>query len=456
MSDFEKKFPFTEDEWETCLKVLSSLKDDPLNNPDNDFLKSLLQKIAKKARKVNRKMSYAEKVEADLVIQKQSVIVSNALAGISVYSSEDDRLNKSPLKLLNMPKNCYCCNATYQLAHFFYNRVCPACAVINYDKRSLDKDLSGMTAVVTGCRVKVGYATVLKLLRNGADVIGTSRFPASALEQYQNEADFDDWKGRLNIYGLDLRVLKEIEQFVSYVDREFKQLDMLVNNAAQTIKYPDEYYRPLISSERELLKLGSPRCLPNPTPIGGDLKQLASEIALNEGEPLNRFSQPVDHRDKTSWNSTLSEIGLVELIEVNLINQIAPFLLIQSFKKMMERTDPELSFVINVTSTEGLFSHANKTHCHPHTNMTKASLNMITRTSSEEFSESNILMNSVDVGWISTGAREELRREQFEKAYVPPLDSVDGASRILDPVYRALDGDRNYGKLFKDYKVHEW
>lgn len=456
MSDFERKFSFTELEWKACLKVLSSLKEDPLNNPDNDVLKSLLQKIVKKARKENRKRSYAVKTEADLVIQKESVIVSNALAGTSVYSSEGDDLEERPLMQLNLPKNCYCCNTTYHLAHFFYNRICPACAAFNYEKRSIDKDLSGMTAVVTGCRVKVGYATVLKLLRSGADVIGTSRFPALALEQYKNEADFDVWKNRLKIYGLDLRMLKEIEKFVRYVGRKFKQLDMLINNAAQTIKYPDQYYLPLISSERELVKLDSPHCLPNPTPIGGDLKHLTSEIALNENTQLNRFNQPVDHREKTSWNSTLSDISLVELVEVNLINQIAPFLLIQSFKNLMKRSGEKLSFVINVTSTEGLFSHTNKTHCHPHTNMTKASLNMITRTSSEEFSESNILMNSVDVGWISTGAREELRREQFEKAYVPPLDSVDGASRILDPIYRALDGERVYGKLLKDYNVHEW
>ena len=90
MSDFEKKFSFTEAEWQACLKVLNTLKDNPLNNPDNDILKSLLQKVVKKARKENRKVSYADKVEADLVTQKESVIVSNALAGVSVYSSEND------------------------------------------------------------------------------------------------------------------------------------------------------------------------------------------------------------------------------------------------------------------------------------------------------------------------------------------------------------------------------
>lgn len=456
MSDFDKKFPFSKTEWNACLKVLNALKDDPFNNPDNDSLKSLLQKVAKKARKADRKMARQVKVDADLKVQKESVIVANALSGKSSYSAQGNANPEPCFKSLHIPKKCYCCNATFDLAHFFYNRMCPDCATDNYEKRSLNKDLSGMTAVVTGCRVKVGYATSLKLLRNGVDVVGTTRFPALALEQYKNEPDYDQWQNRIKVYGLDLRVLKEIERFVEFVSEAFPQLDILINNAAQTIKYPDEYYSSLISSERELLRLEHSRCFPNATPIGQDIKQISLEGELNNQSDLTRFGQPVDYREKTSWNSSLSDISLVELIEVNLINQIAPFILIQSFKSMMERTTEAYSFVINVTSTEGLFDHQNKTHCHPHTNMTKASLNMITRTSSEEFSEDNILMNSVDVGWISTGASEKLRKQQFDRAYVPPLDSVDGASRIFNPIYRALDGDIEYGKLFKDYHHHQW
>jgi len=456
MTNFEKNYPFTKAEWDACLKVLDSLKNDPTNNPDNDLFKSLVQKVVKSARKKDRKATYAAKIEADLVTQRKSVIVSNAQKGVSLYSAGNANELEQDLTQLKRPKSCYCCNKKYNLAHSFYNRLCPSCAATSYAKRFVNKDLSNLTAVVTGCRVKVGYATTLKLLRNGASVIGTSRFPALALEQYQGEPDHAEWQHRLKVYGLDLRILSEIEYFVAFVIREFNKLDILVNNAAQTIKYPEHHFYPLISSERELLKSANARCLPNPTPIGKELEAIDSKMHINNAIKLNRFNQPVDSREKTSWNSTLSEISLVELLEVNLINQIAPFLLIQQFKKDMARTGDDVSHVINVTSTEGLFNHANKTSYHPHTNMTKASLNMITRTSAEEFFKSNILMNSVDVGWISTGACENLRQQQFEKAYIPPLDSVDGASRALDPIYRALEGNKEYGRLFKDFKVHEW
>lgn len=115
-------------------------------------------------------------------------------------------------------------------------------------------------------------------------------------------------------------------------------------------------------------------------------------------------------------------------------------------------------FVINVSSSEGQFSYENKTIFHPHTNMTKAALNMLTRTSAEEFAGSGIYMNSVDVGWISTGAIEPLRKRQAEVGYVPPLDPVDGASRILDPVIQVLTNRQEaiYGKLIKNYKVIDW
>lgn len=111
---------------------------------------------------------------------------------------------------------------------------------------------------------------------------------------------------------------------------------------------------------------------------------------------------------------------------------------------------------MNVTSSEGIFSYTNKTIFHPHTNMTKAALNMMTLTSAKEFANKNIYMNSVDVGWISTGAKESLRKKQFEEGYIPPLDSVDGASRIFDPIIQGIKGNIIFGVLLKNYKKSEW
>lgn len=172
---------------------------------------------------------------------------------------------------------------------------------------------------------------------------------------------------------------------------------------------------------------------------------------------LNRFGQPVDYREKNSWNSTLTEIGLEELLEVNLINHISPYILISELTALMQQSKHPQQFIINVTSSEGQFSYANKTVHHPHTNMTKAALNMLTRTSAADYVNKNIFMNSVDVGWISTGANEEKRARLFDNLMIPPLDSVDGAMRIIHPILEIKNGNTQlYGKLLKNYKEVDW
>ena len=100
---------------------------------------------------------------------------------------------------------------------------------------------------------------------------------------------------------------------------------------------------------------------------------------------LNRFGQPVDLRDKNSWNATLEEVSMYELVEVNLINQISPYFLIKELTPLMKASTFKEKFIVNVTSSEGQFSYQNKTMYHPHTNMTKAALNMLTRTSAKEY-----------------------------------------------------------------------
>jgi len=213
----------------------------------------------------------------------------------------------------------------------------------------------------------------------------------------------------------------------------------------------------LIKNEDTLLEsITNKKLIANTTSVGDqDLVLLEGGVARNE-MTLNRFGQPIDYRDKNSWNSTLEEIDLRELVEVNLINQIAPYHLISNLKDWFIRSPFTHKSIINVTSVEGQFSYSNKTKFHPHTNMTKAALNMMTRTSAQEFKEDNIYMNSVDVGWISTGANEEKRKRLFEMGKVPPLDSVDGASRIYQPIVAAEQGTPVFGKLFKNFKEVNW
>lgn len=447
---------FSQNEWESCLKVLNALKDEPFLNPDNKTFSGLITKIHKNAKKQNRQESYSEMKNHDLEINSESVLMKKALAGVSDFY--DDEKNDTQLTKLQIPKNCYCCNQSYQYAHSFYTRLCPKCADENYEKRFLSTDLSGRNAILTGGRVKVGFAAALKLLRNGANLVLTTRFPALALETLQQEPDYEDWKARLWVYGLDLRNLKAIQEFIDFYKSNFETLDILINNAAQTIKYPDEYYLPIIKRENEMLVelKNDKKLIPNKTEISTEIGKL--EYAHNEetNVALTRFGQPVDNRDKTSWNSTLEEVSMYELVEVNLINHIAPYFLIKELKPLMKDSSFKEKFIINVTSSEGIFSYDNKTMFHPHTNMTKAALNMMTLTSAKEFEKDQIYMTAVDVGWISTGAKESLRKKQFEQGYIPPLDSVDGAARILHPIVEGINGNFFSGVLLKNYKINNW
>ncbi|MDR2950452.1 MAG: SDR family oxidoreductase [Prevotella sp.] len=446
---------FTEEEWNTCIKVLTALKDNPFDNPDNETFKTLITKIHKNARKTIRKDNSQERRNEDIDILLSSEIAKQAKNNTSTYSGH--KIESNSYQQLNSFDNCYACNQPFDKMHFFYSRLCPECAEYNYQQRFESIDLTGRNVILTGGRVKIGYATALKILRSEANLIVSSRFPSLALDQLSNEPDYPEWKDRLIVYGLDLRNLRAVEDFVSYVKTEFETLDILINNAAQTIKYPDNYYVPLINNEALALKKlgGQNKLLPNKTPVTNQTNFLElKDMPITFDK--NRFGQPVDNREKNSWNSKLDEISMYELLEVNLINQISPYLLIKGLKSLFLKSQYPDRFIINVTSSEGQFSYTNKTIFHPHTNMTKAALNMMTRTSAEEFAEDSIYMNCVDVGWVSTGAKEELRKKQFEQGYIPPLDSVDGAARILHPIREIITGNKIFGKLLKNYKETNW
>ena len=453
----KENYKYTIEEWEACIKVLSALKDDPFNNPDNQLVSGLITKVYKTARKVHNKKVMAKANAQDKFILKSSVISTKALNNTSLFHDESFSDNQE-YQVLNTPRNCYSCNGSYQRVHFFYSRLCPTCAELNYNMRFVSGNLTNRSALITGGRVKVGYATALKLLRAGANVTVTSRFPAKALENYSKASDYDQWKNNLTVYGLDLRNLKDVESFLSYFKSNHSTLDILINNAAQTIKYDDAYYLPVVDEEMRLLEKysGYKKLIANQSPVLEKVPLIELDRKFDDFQ-LNRFGQPVDNRTKTSWNSTLEEISVYELLEVNLINQISPYILIKDLMPLMKQSEFEQTFIINVTSSEGQFSYHNKTIFHPHTNMTKAALNMMTRTSAKAFENDNILMYAVDVGWISTGAKEELRKKQFEAGYIPPLDSVDGAARIMNPIYMALNKTPILtGTLLKNYKIEEW
>lgn len=450
------QYKFSEHEWQACLKVLSSLKDNPFENPDNLQFKTLVTSIYKKAKKQNKKELHTGKQVADAALLNSTGIVANAREITTQFAHAESE--NTQIQQLQKPRTCYSCGDSFTQLHFFYHKLCPACAAVNYGWRSRQHNFANYNVIITGGRVKIGYATVLKFLRSGANVILTTRFPALALQQLQAEGDYEQWKNKLTVYGLDLRNLKAVEDFIVHCNNHLGSVDILINNAAQTIKYPTDYYKPLMVKENALLlKNNTAKLQPNKTPLLYRQDSLLLPGLPDAEAPVNRFGQPVDTRDKNSWNSTLTEIELEELLEVNLINHISPYRLISGLKSLMVKSSLAERFVINVTSSEGQFSYPGKTIFHPHTNMTKAALNMLTRTSAPEFIKDSIFMTAVDVGWISTGANETKRARQFADLKIPPLDPLDGATRIVHPIAEVINGDKTlFGVLLKNYKVANW
>ncbi|HCP44439.1 MAG TPA: oxidoreductase, partial [Deltaproteobacteria bacterium] len=154
----------------------------------------------------------------------------------------------------------------------------------------------------------------------------------------------------------------------------------------------------------------------------------------------------------------LDEVPAVELLEVHLVNAVAPFVLNARLKPLMLKVASRDKHIVNVSAVEGQFYRTFKTARHPHTNMAKASLNMMTRTSAPDYVRDGIHMNSVDTGWVTDeDPVHHADRKREEHGFHPPLDIVDGAARIVDPIFSGLNtGEHLWGRFLKDYKPTDW
>ena len=399
------------------------------------------------------------------------------------------------------PQHCYICKRKYTVIHHFYDQLCPECADFNFAKRTELADLRGRVALLTGGRVKIGYQAGLKLLRCGAHVIVTTRFPRDSAQRYAREPDFAEWGHRLEIFGLDLRHTPSVEAFCRELLATRPRLDFIVNNACQTVRRPPEFYRHMMEGENAAVQqmpehvrrlvgtyegLRGYHLLPEGSrdrKSGGEAAESAarldraglthaaalSQIPLLPEEllaqsdlfPEGRLDadlQQVDLRGRNSWRLLLAEVPSVELLEVHLVNAIAPFIINARLKPLMVRSGGRDKHIVNVSAVEGQFYRRFKTTRHPHTNMAKAALNMMTRTAATDYHADGIHMNSVDTGWVTDEDPVEIAvRKTAEQRFHPPLDIVDGAARIVDPIVSGFNsGVHVWGQFLKDYRATDW
>ncbi|GGH63151.1 NAD(P)-dependent dehydrogenase (short-subunit alcohol dehydrogenase family) [Filimonas zeae] len=482
------KKEFTKEEWDACIKVLQVLSRDPDQAPDDLRLKGLVTRLHRRAKKDNKER-VAEAEQQKLVYTVQNL----SLQKVQKLSQQQDVLRQydkkvllpqtqlyrkyeqpdssgaagaTPLLQLYRFQKCYSCKTPYKEVHFFYHLLCPTCAAFNYSRRNQRADLAGRVALITGGRIKIGYLTALRMLRDGATVWVTTRFAKDAVTRFGQEPDFAEWGHRLKVAALDFRNLGQVNSFIQYFQTQQPHLDILINNAAQTVRRPPAFYRHLLEeTDYTPLPEALKACLVLEQSYrfvtGGWEKQLS----LPETEalfPANRFDkdhQQIDLRPDNSWTQLLQHIDTVEMLETQLVNVTVPFMLNSQLRPMLQRSPFDRKFIINVSAMEGQFNRSSKTPFHPHTNMAKAALNMMTRTAAQEYALDQIFMNSVDTGWI-TQENPHPKKERLyeEEAFVPPLDETDGMARIYDPVVQGLTRPELplFGHFLKDYLPHAW
>jgi NAD(P)-dependent dehydrogenase (short-subunit alcohol dehydrogenase family) len=458
----------------------------------------------KKRNKTLNKTRRLEKLEQDRQLRNATGIrIARAQSAFTAPAQIQGNASgqEQRREVLHAPRNCYVCKEQFTDLHFFYDCMCKRCGDLNYQKRFQTTPLAGRVALITGARVKIGFQATLMMLRAGATVIATTRFPIDAALRYSREEGYTVWGHRLHIHGLDLRHVPSIELFTRFVEQTYGRLDILINNAAQTVRRPPGFYAHLMEREEKGCKtlphevqrlLENHLGCTNQLALAGSQEEEACAvrsvawheeqlgIGLRDSARLSQISyghdrlagsealfprgrvdadhQQVDLRRTNSWRLRLGEIPTTEMLEVQLVNTVAPFILCNRLVPLMRRDHTGQKHIVNVTAMEGKFFRFKKDERHPHTNMAKAALNMMTHTSAADLARDGIYMNAVDTGWVTDedpAALSEFKQKVHD--FQPPLDIVDGAARVCDPFFDGiLTGKHWSGKFLKDYFPIDW
>lgn len=473
---------------DTCLRVLKLAGALDKNHPDSIVVQRASGQLFKDLKRSRRIAARNAKSDADRAVVESTATgspnrIDDETAGLSLTT----RTSGEYAGTLIRARPCYICKQRYTLVDAFYHQLCPDCAELNRSKRDARTDLSGRRALLTGGRAKIGMYIALRLLRDGAHTTITTRFPGDAIRRFSAMDDSDTWLHRLRIVGIDLRDPAQVVALADSVAAE-GPLDILINNAAQTVKRSPGSYSALIDAESEALPSGArpdvitfgktsdahPASLASSLPhsdtgaVSGEAlsAEAVSSLALLAGSATaERIEKGIaidagglvpDLADTNSWIHTVEQVDPVELLEVQLCNSVAPFILVSRLRAAMEASPARRKYVVNVSAMEGQFSRAYKGPGHPHTNMAKAALNMLTRTSAKEMLESGILMSAVDTGWITDERPHPTKMRLAGEGFHAPLDLVDGAARVYDPIVQGELGVDVHGQFLKDFSPSPW
>ncbi|MDQ0834840.1 NAD(P)-dependent dehydrogenase (short-subunit alcohol dehydrogenase family) [Streptomyces achromogenes] len=441
----------TETELAAFHQVVGKLRALPVDDPVRLHAERVATSFARDGWRRRRRMRSAEATAAD------------AATTAATATGAPDRREDAPLVnggggggVFRRSRPCYVCKSPYREADAFYHRLCPGCAADNTARRALSTDLRGRRVLLTGGRVKIGFQLALMMLRDGAEIVVTSRFPHDAVRRFRTEPGSERWLHRLTVLAVDLRDPRQVLGLCDELRREGEPFDILVNNAAQTVRRPPESYALLAAGERDALPEGARRA-PGFTPmrmlegLGGTVSALPA--ALREADEAGLLPDP---SPENSWSARLGALDPAEVLETQLVNALAPALLCDRLLPLLLASPRPRRYVINVTAVEGRFAVRNKMPGHPHTNMAKAALNMLTRTSAAALAAQGVHMCAVDTGWITDENPAPKKARMASAGFRTPLDVVDGAARVYDPIVRGEAGDPVSGVFLKDYREADW